>query len=48
MDLNMRIMTGGLERTEGEWRGLLDAAGFKLTSVRHSSSPFDLLEAKPV
>ena len=48
MDLNMLIMTGGLERTEGEWRGLLTAAGFKLTNVRRGASPFDLLEAKPV
>lgn len=48
MDLTMLIMTGGLERSEGEWRSLLRAAGFDLTNVRRTSSPFDLIEAKPV
>lgn len=48
MDLTMLIMTGGLERSEEEWRSLLRGAEFDLASVRRTSSPFDLIEAKPV
>jgi hypothetical protein len=32
-DLNMLAVTGGKERSEREWRTLLDAAGFTLTRV---------------
>jgi hypothetical protein len=32
-DLNMLAVTGGRERSEREWRALLDAAGFVLTRV---------------
>lgn len=32
-DLNMLAVTGGRERSEREWRTLLDAAGFILTRV---------------
>lgn len=32
-DLNMLAVTGGRERSEREWRRLLDAAGFHLTRV---------------
>jgi len=32
-DLNMLAVTGGRERSEREWRALLDAAGFILTGV---------------
>jgi hypothetical protein len=32
-DLNMLAVTGGKERTEGEWAGLLDRAGLKLLRV---------------
>jgi len=48
MDLTMLIMTGGLERSEAEWRTLLRAAGFDLANVRRTTSPFDLIEAKPI
>ena len=48
MDLTMLIMTGGLERSDGEWRSLLRAAGFDVANVQRTSSPFDLIEAKPV
>jgi hypothetical protein len=30
-DLNMRVVAGGTERSEREWRTLLEAAGFTLT-----------------
>jgi hypothetical protein len=32
-DLNMLAVTGGKERSEREWRALLEAAGFILTEV---------------
>jgi SAM-dependent methyltransferase len=48
MDLTMLIMTGGLERTEADWRSLLRGAGFALASVTRANSPFDLIEAKPI
>jgi hypothetical protein len=32
-DLNMLAVTGGKERSEREWRALLEAAGFILTGV---------------
>jgi hypothetical protein len=48
MDITMLIMTGGHERSEEEWRVLLEASGFSLGKVHRTSSPFDLIEAKPV
>ncbi len=48
MDLTMLIMTGGLERSEAEWRTLLRATGFDLANVRRTTTPFDLIEAKPI
>jgi hypothetical protein len=32
-DINMLAVTGGKERSEREWRTLLEAAGFILTGV---------------
>jgi hypothetical protein len=32
-DLNMLAVTGGKERSEREWRTLLEAAGFSLIGV---------------
>ena len=46
-DLNMLIMTGGRERTEAEYRALLDAAGFRLNRIVTTSVPLEpaVLEA---
>lgn len=47
-DLGMMLLTGGLERTGGEYRELLHAAGFALTAVTPlPGSWFSLLEASP-
>lgn len=48
IDLHM-LMTnhGGRERTENEYRGLLEAAGFHLARVVPTSTPWSLIEAKP-
>ncbi len=45
MDLNMMVMTGGRERTEAEFKSLLAGAGFKLTRVIPTASPFAVIEA---
>ena len=47
MDLNMLVMTGGRERTEKEFGALFSKAGFRLTRVVPTKSPFSLLEARP-
>src|SRR5882724_1468098 len=44
IDLNMLVMTGGRERTEEEFRTLYDAAGFRLTRVVATESPFSVIE----
>lgn len=45
IDLIMLVMTGGRERTEQEFRNLLAAAGFTLTRVLPTRSPFSVVEA---
>jgi SAM-dependent methyltransferase len=45
MDLNMLVMLGGRERTEEEYRRLLQAAGFRLERVIPTHSPFSVIEA---
>jgi len=45
MDLNMLVMTGGCERTENEYRDLLDAAGFSLERAIPTPTGFSWLEA---
>jgi hypothetical protein len=47
-DLNMLVMTGGQERMVSEYRALLAKAGFRLTRVIPTGSPFHVLEAVAV
>jgi hypothetical protein len=47
-DLNMLVVTGGRERSEREWRMLLESAGFHLTGVHPVGSDVGIVEAKPV
>ncbi len=44
IDLNMLVMTGGRERTEAEFRDLYHRAGFRLTRVVPTESPFSVIE----
>jgi len=44
IDLNMLVMTGGRERTETEFRDLYERAGFRLTRVIPTESPFSVIE----
>lgn len=46
-DLNMLAVTGGRERSEREWRTLLEAARFRLTGVYPAGSEMGIVEAKP-
>ena len=45
MDLNMLAILGGRERTEAEYRTLLEASGFRLEKVIATHSPFSVIEA---
>ncbi|HEY8227865.1 MAG TPA: methyltransferase [Pyrinomonadaceae bacterium] len=47
-DLNMLVMTGGKERTEAEFRQLLQSAAFKLLRVIPTELPTSLVEAQPI
>lgn len=47
MDLNMLVMTGGLERTEAEYRALYTASGFELTRVIPTASLMSVIEGIP-
>ncbi len=44
-DLEMLVSPGGVERTEAEYRDLLEQAGFKLRRVIPTKSPFSIVEA---
>jgi len=44
IDLNMLVITGGRERTEEEFRKLYEAAGFRLTRIVPTESPFSVIE----
>jgi hypothetical protein len=44
VDLEMLCSPGGLERTAGEYRQLLASAGFRLTRIIQTKSPFSIIE----
>jgi O-methyltransferase domain/Dimerisation domain len=50
VDVLMMLVTGGRERTQAEFRALLDTAGFELTRVSEAIPPFDyrVIEGVPV
>jgi hypothetical protein len=45
-DINMLLMTGGCERTEREYRALIEAAGFKVTNVVPTPAGMKVIEAR--
>jgi SAM-dependent methyltransferase len=45
MDISMMTLTGGMERTAEEFRGLLARAGLRLTRVIPTTSPVSIVEA---
>jgi hypothetical protein len=48
MDINMMVMCGGKERTELQWRTLLQSAGFSVLRVVAMPGPVSIIEASPV
>jgi O-methyltransferase/methyltransferase family protein len=47
MDLNMMVVTGGVERTREEYAIIFQAAGFRLAAVVPTKSPIVVIEACP-
>ena len=47
MDINMLVVTGGRERTEGEYRALLDRAGLRMTRIIPAHPLASIIEVKP-
>jgi hypothetical protein len=47
LDLNMLVMTGGQERTEPEFRTVLDASGYTVTKIVPTMAPQSVIEAIP-
>jgi hypothetical protein len=47
MDINMLVMTGGLERTPSEFGALLADAGLRLTRTIPTGTPFGIVEGAP-
>jgi hypothetical protein len=47
LDLQMMVITGGQDRTEAEYRTLLEAADFTLTQVVPTPSERSVIEATP-
>ncbi|MEO5569687.1 MAG: methyltransferase [Bacteroidia bacterium] len=45
LDINMLVMTGGMERTEEDYRNLLGKSGFKLLKIHPTPSPMNIIEA---
>jgi hypothetical protein len=47
MDMNMLVMTGGMERTAAEYEALFARGGFRLKRIVSSGSPFSVIEGEP-
>jgi hypothetical protein len=48
MDITMLTFPGGQERTEAQFRLLLKASGFELTSITPTTSMVSVVEGKPI
>ncbi len=46
-DLNMLVMLGGRERTADDFERLYAEAGFRLTDIIRTGSPFAIIEGAP-
>src|SRR3984893_16156309 len=47
-DMVMLVFPGGIERTEEEYRFLLEQAGFQLSSITPTASVISVVEGKPI
>lgn len=45
LDINMLVMTGGMERTAEDYKQLLDQAGLKISNIYSTPSPMNIIEA---
>ncbi len=48
LDIQMLVMETGKERTEDEYRRLLEASGFRLTRIIPTKSPYSVIEGERV
>lgn len=48
LDFTLFVLTGGRERSEAEYRALLEAAGFSVGYVRRTAAGIDVMLARPV
>jgi hypothetical protein len=46
MDLNMLVMLGGIERTDGEFRQLFERVGLNLTRIVPTEAEVSVIEAR--
>jgi hypothetical protein len=44
-DVNMLVLLGGRERTDAEYRALLDSAGLRMTRILPTASDFSIVES---
>jgi hypothetical protein len=44
IDIEMLALPGGRERTEEEYRALFESAGFHLSRIVETKSPFSVIE----
>ena len=47
LDIHMLVWPGGLERTEEQYRALLESAGLSLQRVISTRAPVSIIEAQP-
>jgi len=47
MDLNMLVITGGIERTQAEFAALFEKAGFRLVRTTPTDAPVAVIEGTP-
>jgi hypothetical protein len=47
-DMVMLVLPGGIERTEEEYRCLLEEAGFQLNSITPTASVISVIEGRPI
>jgi ubiquinone/menaquinone biosynthesis C-methylase UbiE len=47
IDLQLMLLSPGQERTEAQYRKLFEAAGFRLTRIVPTASPYSILEGVP-
>lgn len=48
VDISMLTLSGGLERSEHEFRVIFERAGFKITNIIPTICPLSIIEARPV